>query len=147
MKKFVKALSSKLSSVLSEEFVNDLISSFGGCLLLYENLLGSKTAEIDLVAMKNDHTQHLKSAFSLQDNQLFSIEHMRRYELLEAVDRGEKILSKQSPAAEYLLAKHGKIPAFLGVHPEGHLIFALKMTKQSLKEVDALVIIKKLLLK
>jgi len=132
---------------LSEEFVNDLISSFGGCLLLYENLLGSKTAEMDLVAMKNDNTQHLKSALSLQKKETFTEESLERYELLQAVDRGEKILSKQSPAAEYLLAKHGKIPAFLGVHPEGHLIFALKMTKQSLKEVDALVIAKKLLLK
>jgi hypothetical protein len=42
----------------------------------------------------------------------------------------------ESPAAKYLLETHGDIPPFLGIHPEGYLIFALPMTKQSLKEIE-----------
>ena len=121
--------------------MNELISSFGGCLLLYENLLDgtSSSVETNLIALKEEHTAQLKSALNLEKFQSFSVKNLELYELLQSVARGEKIINKESFAAKYLLAKHGDIQAFLGIHPEGHLIFALPMTKKSLNEVDHLV--------
>ena len=139
LRKFIKSLGSKLSGVLSEELVDDMISTFGGCLLEYINLFGSTNIEQKLSVLKGNHTEKLKSALSLQDGQLFSIESLRRYELLQAVARGDKIDLGDNPAAEYLLAKHGEIDAFLGFHPELYLIFALPMTKRSLEEIEPLV--------
>ena len=139
LRKFVKSLGSKSSAVLSEELVNDMISSFGGCLLFYENLLGNTTIETDFDSKKKDHTEQLMSALNLQEMQVFSKESLKRYELLQAVAKGNKIYSKASPAAKYLLAKHGDIQAFLGIHPEGYLTFALPMTKRSLVEIEPLI--------
>lgn len=140
LRKFVKSLGSKSSAVLSEELVNDMISSFGGCLLFYENLLGNNTTiETDFNKLKEVHTEQLKSALNLQKMQVFSEESLERYELLQAVARGDKISNNASPAAKYLLAKHGDIQAFLGIHPEGYLTFALPMTKRSLEEIEPLI--------
>ena len=120
--------------------MNDMISSFGGCLLLYENLLGNNTTiETDFDSSKKDHTEQLMSALNLQEMQVFSEESLERYELLQAVARGDKIYSKASPAAKYLLAEHGDIQAFLGIHPESYLTFALPMTKRSLVEIEPLI--------
>ena len=96
--------------------------------------------------MKVAHTDHLKYALDLQKGQTFSELSLERFELVQAVANGEKIESATSPAAEYLLAKHGKVQAFLGIHPEGHLIFALPMTKESLKQVESTIDTKKSLL-
>ena len=139
LRKFVKSLGSKSSAVLSEELVNDMISSFGGCLLFYENLLGNTNIEYIFNKLKEVHTEQLKSALNLQEMQVFSKESLKRYELLQAVAKGNKIYSKASPAAKYLLAKHGDIQAFLGIHPEGYLTFALPMTKRSLVEIEPLI--------
>ncbi len=73
----------------------------------------------------------------MQNYQLFSVESLERYELLQAIARGDKITDKKTAAAKYLLTKQGDIQAFLGIHPKGYLIFALSMTKQWLKEIDA----------
>ena len=133
----MKSLSSELRNpvVLSEELVDDLISSFVGCFILYRRLLKHTNVADELKNMKNNHTQDLMSVLDLQKGQSFSEVSLERYELLLAVARGEKI-STMTPAAEYLLAKHGKIEAFIGIHPEGHLVFALPMTKQSLVQIE-----------
>jgi hypothetical protein len=86
--------------------------------------------------MKINHTENLMSVLNLQTGQIFSVASLQRYELLQAIARGEKIQNLTSPAAKYLLAKHGDIEAFLSIHPEGHLVFALPMTKESLKQID-----------
>ena len=93
--------------------------------------------------MKENHTELLKHALDLHDGQTFSTLSLRRYELLQAVANGQKIRSTMSPAAEYLLAKYGKVQAFLGIHPEGHLILALPMTKESLKQIESSINAKK----
>jgi len=96
-----------------------------------------------LKKLKAAHTEQLKYALDLQKGQTFSLLSLRRYELLQAVARGEKIENVMSPAAKYLLAKHGDVQEFLGIHPEGHLIFALPMTKESLKQVESSIDAKK----
>ena len=131
LKKFVKSLCSKPSVVLSDEVVNDLVSSFGGCLLLYKNNISH-----DLKAIKKND---LKSALNLQDDQVFNISSLKRYELLQSIARGEKIIETKMPPAKYLLAKHEDIQPFLGIHPEGHLVLALPMTKQSLQEIEPVI--------
>ena len=138
LKKYVKFLSSESgsSTVLSEKLVDDVISNLGGCLLLYQDLLKHTNVADELNKIKMDHTQSLMSALDLQEGQMFSGVSLERYELLKAVARGEKIITARSPAAKYLLAKHGDIQAFLGIHPEGHLVFALPMTKQSLMQIE-----------
>jgi hypothetical protein len=75
-------------------------------------------------------------ALELQENRSFSSDGLERYELLQAIANGEKICHRKSPAAKYLLAQHGEIEPLLGVHPEGHLVFALPMTKESLKLIE-----------
>jgi len=140
LKKFIKSLCSASSVVLSDEVEDDLISSFGGCLLLYENIFTRKDIQSDLQAMKKNHTAELKSVLNLENNQVFDIASLERYELLQSVARGNKVVITESSPAKYLLAKHGDIQAFLGIHPEGHLVLALPMTKQSLKEIEPLVI-------
>jgi hypothetical protein len=139
LKKFVKSLCIESSVVLSDEVMDDLISSFGGCLLLYENILTSDNIPNDLQAMKRNHTNELKSVLNLEKNQVFDIASLERYKLLQSIARGEKIMETNMPPAEYLLAKHGDTQAFLGIHPKGHLVLALPMTKQSLKEIEPLV--------
>ena len=139
LKKFVKSLCSVSSVVLSDEVVDDLISSFGGCLLLYEHTLTSKNIPEDLQVIKKKHTNELKYVLNLDKTQVFDIASLDRYELLQSIARGEKIMETNTPSAEYLLAKHGKIQAFLGIHPKGQLVLALPMTKQSLKEIEPLV--------
>ena len=119
-------------------FANELISSFGGCLLHYENLLQQPNPAKELEKMKATHTDNLKSALDLSEGQDFSAMSLKRYDLLLAIDRGEKIIKVTSPAAKYLIAKHGDIEAFLGVHPDGHLVFALPMTTYSLKQIEPL---------
>jgi len=131
------------STVLSEELVDDIVSSFGGCFIFYEQLLNHTNVADELKHMKKNHTQNLMSVLDLQKGQSFSEVSLERYELLLAVARGEKI-STMTPAAEYLLAKHGKIEAFIGIHPEGHLVFALPMTKQSLAQIEPLLEAKKM---
>jgi len=133
----VKFLSSESSSstVLSEELVDDIVSSFGGCFIFYEQLLKHTNVADELKNMKNNHTQDLISVLDLNDDQTFSRSSLKRYELLLAVARGEKT-STMTPAAKYLLAKHGDVQAFIGIHPEGHLVFALPMTKQSLAQIE-----------
>ena len=142
----MKFLSSESSSstVLSEELVDDIVSSFGGCFIFYEQLLKHTNVADELKQMKMVHTENLMSALDLNDDQTFSRSSLKRYELLLAVARGEKIKNPASPAAEYLLAKHGKIQAFIGIHPEGHLVFALPMTKQSLVQIEPLLEAKKM---
>jgi len=134
----VKSLSSELRNpvVLSEELVDDLVSSFGGCFIFYEQLLEHTNVADELKQMKVVHTENLMYALDLQKGQSFSEVTLERYELLKAIAKGEKITNTASPAAEYLLAKHGKIEAFIGIHPEGHLVFALPMTKQSLVQIE-----------
>ena len=129
LKKYVKFLSSESgsSTVLSEKLVDDVISNLGGCLLLYQDLLKHTNVTDELNKMKTIHKENLMSVLDLQEG-------LKRYELLQAVARGEKIVNPASPAAKYLLAKHGDIQAFLGIHPEGHLVFALPMTKHSLTQ-------------
>ena len=133
----MKFLSSESSSstVLSEELVDDIVSSFGGCFIFYEQLLKHTNVADELKNMKNNHTQDLISVLDLNDDQTFSRSSLKRYELLLAVARGEKT-STMTPAAKYLLAKHGDVQAFIGIHPEGHLVFALPMTKQSLAQIE-----------
>ena len=138
--KFIKSLCSESSVVLSNEVMDDLISSFGGCFILYENIFISDNISNDLQAIKKKHTNEVKSVLNLEKKQVFEIASLRRYELLQSVARGDKVVITESSPAEYLLAKHGKIQAFLGIHPEGHLVLALPMTKQSLKEIEPLVI-------
>ena len=96
-----------------------------------------------LKKMKAEHSESLMHALDLQKGQIFSELSLERYELLQAIANGEKIKNAASPAAEYLLAKHGDVQAFLGIHPEGHLIFALPMTKESLKQVESSIDAKK----
>jgi hypothetical protein len=86
--------------------------------------------------MKIKHTQRLMYALDFEENKPFSAASLKRYELLQAIARGEKIENPLSPAAKYLLAKDGDIEAFLGIHPEGYLVFALPMTKESLKQIE-----------
>ena len=142
----MKSLSSELRNpvVLSEELVDDLVSSFGGCFIFYEQLLEHTNVADKLKQMKVVHTENLMSALDLNDDQTFSRSSLKRYELLLAVARGEKIKNPASPAAKYLLAKHGDIQAFIGIHPEGHLVFALPMTKQSLVQIEPLLEAKKM---
>jgi hypothetical protein len=64
--------------VLSDEVVDDLISSFGGCLLLYENILINKNIQSDLQAIKKNHTAQLRSVLNLEDDQDFNIASFRR---------------------------------------------------------------------
>ena len=116
--------------------MDDLISSFGGCLLLYQDLLRRSNVAEELKKMKTIHTENLMAALDLNDGQTFTRLSIKRYELLQAVARGEKVMNPASPAAKYLLAKHGDIQAFLGIHPEGHLVFALPMTKQALMQIE-----------
>ena len=134
----MKFLSSESSSsiVLSEELVDDIVSSFGGCFIFFEQLLKHTNVADELKRMKVVHTENLMYALDLQKGQSFSEVSLERYELLKAIAKGEKITNTASPAAEYLLAKHGKIEAFIGIHPEGHLVFALPMTKQSLVQIE-----------
>jgi len=68
---------------------------------------------------------------------------LERYELLQAIARGDNMLNPASPAAKYILAKHGDYQALIGIHPEGHLTFALLTTKESLKRIEPLVKAKK----
>jgi hypothetical protein len=75
-------------------------------------------------------------ALDLQKGQSFSQVSLERYELLKAIAKGEKIKNPASPAAKYLLAKHGDVQAFIGIHPEGHFVFALPMTKQLLVQIE-----------
>ena len=98
----------------------------------------------ELRIKKISHTEKLMSALNLQKGQLYSEESLDRYELLQAVARGEKVKNRDSLAAKYLLAKHGDIQAFIGIHPEGHLVFALPMTKQVLMQIEPLIKAKKL---
>ncbi len=86
----------------------------------------------------------MKSALDLQKGQTFSEVSLERFELLHAIASGEKNTNHASPAANYLLAKHGFVPAFLGIHPTGHLVFALPMTKQALLQIEPLIKAKKL---
>ena len=86
-----------------------------------------------------NHTEKLKKVLNLEKDQVFDIASRERYKLLQSIARGDKVVIIESSPAKYLLAKHGDIQAFLGIHPEGHLVFALPMTKQSLKEVEPLV--------
>ena len=90
----------------------------------------------ELKKMKTIHTENLMAALDLNDGQTFTRLSIKRYELLQAVARGEKVMNPASPAAKYLLAKHGDIQAFFGIHPEGHLVFALPMTKQALMQIE-----------
>ena len=90
----------------------------------------------ELEKMKESHTENLKYVLDLQKKQTFSGDSLDRYDLLQAINRGEKIRNVRCPAAKYLIAKHGDIEAFLGVHPEGHLVFALPMTTYSLKQIE-----------
>ena len=137
LKKHLKALSvTKRGTILHEQLVDDLISSFGGCLAQYENLLGSESVEEAFLLLKQNYIEQLKSALNLQTGQLFSAESRERYALLQSIARGEKVAVFETPAAKYLLAQHGDIPPFLAIHPEGYLIFALPMAKQSLKEIE-----------
>ena len=138
--KFIKSLCSASIVVLSNEVMDDLISSFGGCLILYKNILLSDNISNDLQAMKKKHTNEVKSVLNLEKKQVFEIASLRRYELLQSVARGDKVVITESSPAKYLLAKHGDVQAFLGIHPEGHLVLALPMTKESLKEIEPLVI-------
>ena len=142
----MKSLSSELRNpvVLSEELVDDLVFSFGGCFILYQRLLKHTNVADELKQMKVVHTENLMYSLDLQEGQSFSQVTLERYELLKAIAKGEKIKNPASPAAEYLLAKHGKIQAFIGIHPEGHLVFALPMTKQSLVQIEPLLEAKKM---
>ena len=72
----------------------------------------------------------------LNNGQYFSNVSLERYELLQAVARGEKIYNLSSQAARYLLAKHGEIEAILGIHPDGHLVLTLPMTMKILKQIE-----------
>jgi len=141
----VKSLNSESSSstVLSEELVDDIVSSFGGCFILYQRLLKHTNVADELKQMKMVHTENLMYTLDLNDGQTFSRSSLKRYELLLAVARGEKT-STMTPAAKYLLAKHGDVQAFIGIHPEGHLVFALPMTKQSLVQIEPLLEAKKM---
>ena len=141
LKEFIKFLRPK---ALKSELVNDIIDSFGGSLLSYQMLLSEKVdVENELKSMKESHTANLRAALDLNEGQTFSELSMKRYELLKAVERGEKIISRR-PAAKYLLAKHGKVEAFLGIHPEKYFVFALPMTKFSLKQLEPEIQSKKL---
>ena len=99
-----------------------MISSLGGCFLGYQRLLGDDNIERDLRIMKVNHTSQLKSALNLHSGQVFLKENLKRFKLLQAVARGDKIFDDRSRTAKYLLARHGEIQAFLGIHPEGYLV-------------------------
>ena len=78
--------------------------------------------------MKINHTENLKFALDLNNGQYFSNVSLERYELLQAIARGEKIYNLSSQAARYLLAKHGEIEAIL--------VLALPMTMNILKQIE-----------
>jgi hypothetical protein len=146
LKKYANDLcrESNSSVMLREELVNDLVSSLGGCLIAYVGLVTLSNAAEKLKLMKTVHTEYLMSALDLQKGQTFSEVSLERYELLHAIASGEIIMNPASPAAKYLLAKHEDIPAFLGIHPNDHLVFALPMTKHSLMQIEPLIKAKKL---
>ena len=142
LKKFAHSVYNKSNSsiVLSEDLIDDIVSSFGGCLLLYEELLSAnKDVPSELQIKKDQNTSNLILALDLKDGQTFSTVSLSRFKLLQAVAEGEKITRGRALDEKYFLSKHGDIQPFLGVHPEGHLFLALPMTKQSLKEIEPLV--------
>ena len=142
LKKFAKNLyiKSKSSVAISEDEFDDIVSSFGGYLLLYEALLSAnKDVHSELQKKKDNNTLSLMLVLDLKNDQTFSTASLSRFKLLQAVARGERITPESTLDAEYLMSKHGKIEAFLGVHPKGHLFLAVPMTKQSLKEIEPLV--------
>ena len=144
LRNFANNLMSKSgrSAVLPDELLDDIVSSFGGCLLLYEELFSStKVVADELKRLKYLNISSLMLALDLMDNQTFTAQSLNRFKLLQAIAQGEKINPEWPRAfhAEYFLTKHDKREAFLGVHPEGHLFLAVPMTKQSLKEIERLV--------
>ena len=78
----MKSLSSELRNpvVFSEELVDDLVSSFGGCFIFYEQLLNHTNVADELKHMKKNHTQNLMSVLDLQKGQSFSEVSLERYE-------------------------------------------------------------------
>ena len=110
LKKFAKCLTSesKQLSVIPAGLVDDAVSSFVGCLMLYKELFSAnKNVTDELKKMKDDNTTNLIYALDLKDVQSFSYDSLERFELLQAIARGEKITPQSNHAAEYLLSKHG----------------------------------------
>ena len=92
LKKFAKYYISRSdsSAVLPAGLVDDVVSSFGGCLMLYKELFSAnKNVTDELKKMKDDNTANLIYALDLKDVQTFSYDSLERFELLQAIARGE----------------------------------------------------------
>ena len=97
----------------------------------------------ELKQVKQEHVQNLMTALDLNSGQTFSKASLKRYELLQAISSGEKIRDLWCPDAKDLLAKRGKVQAFLGINKNRDLAFTLSTTKQALVQIEPLIKAKK----
>jgi len=120
---------------LDDGLALEIVRNLGGCLQMYATLVraGEKEIPRKLKQLKEFHTDSIRKALDLSTDRQFSRLSIERYELLRDIYHGKIVTAISTPAAENLLAKHAGIDAILGVHPDGHLVFAIPMTRFSLE--------------
>ena len=127
---------------LSEELMDELIDNFGGGLLLYQNVFNRPGIRRALEDIKTTHVEDLRKTLDLTRAQTFTAASRERFELLEAVAKGDKIPYLGTDEVKYHLTKHGDVRPFLAIRPEGHLILAVPMTREALKSLQPIIKVK-----
>ena len=114
------------------------MKNLGGCIQGYKEVIGTGSVYQSLHEKKEMHTRGLLCVLDMEENARgFTQASLDRYELLRRIaTNGERIPVKSSSQAISLLSRRGQYSEYLGVHPEGYLVFALPMTESSLQDIE-----------
>lgn len=127
---------SKTDETISDELAIELVKNLGGCIQGYKEVIKNASVNENLKDKKKKHSRGLRFVLDLLKDTPFTQVSLERYELLRAIANGERVSVNSTSQAFFLLSKHGQYSEFLGIHPEGYLVFALPMTEFCLRDIE-----------
>ena len=115
-------------TTVNEEIVQQIVDTAGSNLVVLKELASSSNIQAKMQTRLDDQIRNLR-ALSYQKE---------AYELLMTIAKGEKLISYTSSndAHSLLLSQRKNFDAVCGVHPDGHLILAMPVTKKALKIIE-----------
>ena len=116
------------SAPVDEEIVQQIVETAGSNFLMLKNLANSPNVQAKMQTLLDTQIENL-TALSHQKE---------AYELLMTIAKGEKLIRFMGSKSSHLLllSQRDTFDPLCGVHPDGHLILAMPVTKVALQIME-----------